>query len=177
MKQGPSGISPHAKLLQEAIHFVHKKNFCAFMGSIETATAVTPLAPCCSNQSRSPKTRVSTPLETPTPSCWGCRNSEYCVETSGITATEKSPIRDHRDTANEEPAPNPFLIVKIARSKPSPCPRAAPALVLAPGPLYLSLPALPLCLSCPLLCYCYSRPAGVGTPQPTPQIITCAPIT
>ena len=42
------------------------------MRSTETATAVTPLATCCSNQSLSPRTRVYTPApKTPTPSCWG----------------------------------------------------------------------------------------------------------
>ena len=31
------------------------------------------------------------------------RNCEFCTETSGITETKRTPIRDHRDTTNEEP--------------------------------------------------------------------------
>ena len=57
--------------LGASMHFVREKEFCAFLGSTETATAVTPLATCCSNLSPSPSTSASTPPETPAPGCWG----------------------------------------------------------------------------------------------------------
>jgi len=39
------------------------------------------------------------------------RNCEFYAKTSGITETERTPIRDHRDTTNEEPQ-TPFFIAK-----------------------------------------------------------------
>jgi hypothetical protein len=36
------------------------------------------------------------------------RNRKNSAKTSGITGTERTPIRDHRDKANEEPAPTPL---------------------------------------------------------------------
>ena len=42
------------------MHFVREKELCAFLRSTETATGVTPLATCCSDQSPSPRTSLHT---------------------------------------------------------------------------------------------------------------------
>ena len=70
------------------------------------------------------------------------RNCEFFAETSGITETERTPIRDHRDTTNEE-LQTPSYMIKAASSHR--CARCvAPALALAPGHLCPSLPMVPL---------------------------------
>ena len=61
------------------------------------------------------------------------RNRKNCVETSGIA--DRTPIRDHRDIANEEPAPNPFFIAKATRSNPPPNERGARPGACARAPL------------------------------------------
>jgi hypothetical protein len=47
------------------------------------------------------------------------RNRKDCAKTNDITETERAPIRDHRDTANEKLHSELFfLIANAARSNP-----------------------------------------------------------
>ena len=59
-------------------------------------------------------------------------NREFCAETSGITETEITPIRDHKDPANEISRPG-SLSSSRARSITHPAPRAGLRSGLVPG--------------------------------------------
>ena len=72
------------------MHFFREKVFLAFLRSTKTATAATPLATCCSNQSPGPSMGASTPPETPTLSYWGwavSQTADAAVRTKAVVQT------------------------------------------------------------------------------------------
>ena len=99
----------------------------------------------------------------------GSRNRENSAGTRGITETERTPTRDHRDTTNEEPHTLSSMIKAASSHRCARC--VAPALALVPGHLSTS----PLPPIAPRTTYCptsyYILLTGVGTPQPTPLAI------
>ena len=103
------------------------------------------------------------------------RNCEFCAETSGITETGRAPIRDHRDTTNEEPRTLSFM---IKAASPHRCARCvAPALALAPGHLS-ALPLPPMISRTPNTRspnLQYLKTPGVGHLNPRPKTSTRAP--